>query len=162
MSSYAAIYDFEGQLEDAFRDFLNGEALAAIAPNTTIDFQKIRPRTETMFTEGGADDSHRFKTYDGIYRHDLFKGTLTLELVTATRNDGTAHAQYRAKIRNMMARAKQDVSIGNLELRYIVPTGNSPSIKPDEGLETSTMTFAVTFGVKQSAWPATAEEAYPA
>ena len=161
MSSYAAIYDFEGQLEDAFRDFLNEEALSAISPNTTIDFQKIRPRTETMFVEGGADDAHRFQTYDSIYRHDLFRGTLNLQLITATRADGNAHAEYRAKIRNMMARAKQDVTMDNLELRYLVPTGCSPSIAPQDGVEESTMTFAVTFGVKQSAWPATAGEAYP-
>ncbi len=164
MSSFAAIYDFEAQLEAAFIDFLNTVSVAAMGPDALIAFQKATPRTEAMFTEGGAIDTHRFQTYDGNYRHDLYQGSLTLRLITRPRTkDGeanTAHSTYRAKIRNMMSRAKQEVEMDNLELRYLVPSGNSPSIKSEDGYEMSTMTFQITFGIKTGVWPADAETAY--
>lgn len=166
MSSFAEIYDFEGQLETAIQAALVASPFELVVkvPNDTIDFQKERPRVELLVNEGGADDSRRIFTYDNAKRHDLYNATITLQLYTATRNDGHPHAQYRAKVRSAMALIFQtqiNAALTNLEVRRIVPTGATPTIKPEEGYEESAMTFAIVFGVKTSAWPADEAEAYP-
>jgi hypothetical protein len=160
MSTFAAIYDFEGQVEAAFKAFLEAAGLTAIDADT-VEFQKARPRVNVVFQCGPALD-HMVQTYDGVFRHDIFSGTLALEIITAARtaSEVSTHKEYRAKVRNAMAKARQNMTMTNLALVYINTDGSTtPSVDPENGVEESQMNFAIRFGILSTAWPANAEEA---
>ncbi len=161
MSTFAAIYDFEGQIEAAFKAFLEEAELTANDADV-VAFQKARPRVNVLFQTGAALE-HMVQTYDNVYRHDIFSGTLVLEVITNARtsDENLRHKQYRAKVRNQMAKARQDnIELANLRLLYVNPDGSTtPAIDPENGVEESQLSFAIRFGIKSEAWPTNAEDA---
>ncbi len=160
MSTFAAIYDFEGQLEAAFKEFLEDAELTASDPDD-VAFQKVRPRVEVVFQVGPATDQNLYRTFDNIFRHQIYTGTLGLRVITNARTDSETanHKTYRAKVRNQMQKARQSIEMTNLKLLYLTPQASTPSIKPEDGVEESELQFSVTFGILPAAWPATEEEA---
>lgn len=156
MSTLAAIYDFETPIEGAIKTLLTDAGLTVKTPDDAIDFQKDRPRVEVMFAETGANDSRRQICPDGKYRHDLYRGTLTLAVVTAPRTDDgeqtTTHQEYKAKVRQVMSDAYA-ATLDDLEIRNVIPAGSTPRISPEDGVEVSNLLFNIEFNVKETSWP---------
>jgi hypothetical protein len=152
MSALATIYDFETPIESAFAALLAAQGLTAKATADSIDFQSDRPRVEVQFNVTGANDSRQFACPDGVHRHDLYSGTLTLAIITESGAD-TTHAEYRAKVRTAMSGA-YSASMADLEIRYLVPQSSTPAVRPEDNLQVSNLTYEVRFGIKPTAWPA--------
>jgi tetraacyldisaccharide-1-P 4'-kinase len=156
MSTLAIIYDFETPIQAAFKALLTEAGLSAFTPDDTIDFQKDRPRVEILFTDSGANNSRHQICPDGKYRHDLYKGTVTLAVITNPRTENgeqtTTHQEYKAKVRQVMAEA-YTAELDDFEIRYVTPAGSTPKISPEDGVEVSNLVYNIDFNIKATSWP---------
>jgi len=156
MSSLTTIYDFETPIQVAFIALMESNGLTAIGPDSPMTLQDERPRVEVMFTESGARDTRRQNCPDGVFRHDLYTGTLTIAVVTNPRTQdeaqNTTHATYRAAVRQAMSGA-YSAALDDFVIKSVIPTGATPKISADEGFEVSNLTFSIEFCIKPESWP---------
>lgn len=171
------LYDLETALEDAFQCALTDAGLTVVAPRQNAkDFQKQRPRVELMLTLGNAKQSYASATeFTGVpddLRNLTWGARLELSLIANSvgGSDNPAHRTYRAYIRNVMATMRatvngvrpddlepfetgdRTINSGDRYLPYhqvqnIVEAGTSPTYKPETGVETSKIIFAIDFGI---------------
>jgi len=159
VSTLLEIYDLETQLESGFVALFVAAGLEAGGPDSPAVFQDKRPRVEVVsFTDSGVAQDHFQPCPDGKYRHDFYKGTLTLAVITNPRTESgeqnVKHSTYRATVRAVMSSAYADLDMTNLKLRYMVPRGATNAIKTEEGHEVSNLMFELTFEIKPTSWPA--------
>lgn len=156
------IYDIETALEAAFKTLFEEELFTTYVTNDAAEFQKSRPRVEIMFALG-SETGHN-STHSTYYRPDAFNGSLVVAVVTpADDTNGTAqHAQYRARVRNLMAkcrtRFKSDADGDDALLPYhtvqdVVESGTAPAYAPEDGVYISRGNYELKLNIRPDAWP---------
>jgi len=155
------IYDIETAIEAAFKTLFEEELFATYVTNDAASFQKERPRVELMFALGGETGHH--STASDYYRPDAFSGSLAVAIITPADDQGTAqHAQYRARVRNLMAkcrtRFRSDSEADDALLPYhtimdVVESGTAPAYAPEDGHYISRINYELKTNIRPAAWP---------
>lgn len=156
------IYDFENAIEAAFKALLTAENIEARVSLDEDDFQDVRPRVE-VYCSPGQETGHYHPTH---FRADTFTGTVTLAIVSNTKQTTREHSDFRAKVRDVMAgsrdefKADRDLNDASALLPYhcildVVESGTSPNYRDEEaGVIVSSINYAIKFNIRPDAWPA--------
>jgi len=152
-SDYPTLYDFEGQIESATDAVLSTLLSDVRKPRDTDEM--ATPRCVAQFTVERAL-AKLFQVPNGDLRHSIYDGTLAITIVTDRRNSASSHNSFRAKVRTLMADYRKQFNTETLlpyltMLRCHETSGSAVSFEND--LDHSTLTFGVTIGIKEEAWP---------
>ncbi len=157
-------YDIEGAVESALKSFFTSQEIAAYTTNDIAELQKTRPRVEVVL-QLGNENGHN-SAIAPYYRPDTFSASLLIGVVTNAKDDNTGtveHAQFRARVRNAMAKArtllKADADGDDTLLPYhgildIVESGTSPAYEPQDGHYISRINYSLIINIRPDAWPA--------
>lgn len=163
-STNEEVFDFEGNLEKSFYEFLkdNGIKLAtANDPNRlSDDFVGVQ-----VAISGLAEDEHMSETPGGNLEYDHYNYSVEITVHTDRNENATPrpplsryHRELVAKIRSLLSisRAAQGQSLNDkLELYWInrlVPTDTSYEATENNYAET-TLTYSGDFSILTGAWP---------
>jgi hypothetical protein len=161
--NFDLIYDIESAVESAFKSLFQSSDLVAYTTNDAGMPSKERPRVELMY-QHGAEDGHN-STASNYYRADTFAGSIIVAVITNAQDEsiGTAeHAQFRARVRNVMAKANAllvaDRSGDDSLLPYhsvmdVVESGTAPAYTPEEGHLVSRINYSIKVNIRPDAWP---------
>jgi hypothetical protein len=109
------------------------------------------PRVVVQINVGSV---RRFTPAPGLFaRPERLNATLHLGIVTNRATNRENHGEYRAKVRELIYSLPHTAGMPYHLIESVEETGTTPSIETDKGYDTSTITFAMVFGIKQSAWP---------
>jgi hypothetical protein len=160
-ANFTEIYDFETAIESAFETLCNEAFIDTSSSNTKKDFSDKIPRVEFVLQLGG--EAGHNSTTTPHHRADTFTASLTGALITLPQQDDTAtrsqHAEYRATIRNIMAKARRELSDNRADLLPyhnildIVSSGSSAQYQSEEGHWMTRMNYEIKFAVRPDAWP---------
>lgn len=158
------VLDFETNFETASKTFLEtATGLSASSTYATLDQDTfIVPRLEVMFELGEAIDPPAPKTLDSsTVEYMAYEGTLTIRVISDASINGTQtnHRTIRGKVRGAMllnadnfTTADGDTTIlPYYDVKYLRTTGTNFEIDGD--LAISNLTYAVTFSIKEDAFP---------
>ena len=159
------VFDFEGNLERAFYDFLleNGIELATANDPQRLsdDFVGVQ-----VFIGGINEDEHMSEKPGGQLEYDHYDYSVDITIHT-DRNENAVpasgfsryHRELVAKIRNLLSisRAAQVSSLNDsIDYYWInrLVAGNTNYIPTDNSFDETTLTFEGDFSILDSAWPA--------
>lgn len=158
------LLDFETNFETASKTFLEtATGLTASSTYATLDQDTfIVPRLEVMFELGGAMDPPAPKILNSsTVEYIAHEGTLTIRVVSDASVNGTQtnHRIIRGKVRgamllnadNFTTTAGETTILPYYDVKYLRPTGTDFEIDGD--LAISNLTYAVTFSIKEDAFP---------
>ena len=153
----AAIYDFESVVSRAVAEVLTDAGLKALTIEDESDFQKTRPRVEVIYKHLGEATPKRIAVLpDKSQRTSAFRGELHLHAITDADPVGkTAHSQYRAVVRAVIAGLQDAVNGDKLDKHRInfVVTGNEiTGIRPQDGYQQTTFPFQIDISIQADAW----------
>ncbi len=168
------IYDFEGAIEPAIKTLLTDKGLACLTTRDAPTLQKAVPRVELSYTHGPG--LKRFVGIDVLVaaqlappevlttnvkdawifrRESCWQGQLNLEIITQA--DVNSHAQYRSKVRSVIASCWQFINGFTITYHSILfenEGGNSPVYQPQEGYYGTKIVYPVKISVQADAWAA--------
>ncbi|SRR5260221_8169708 len=129
--------------------------------NAPEDYQKFRPRIELKCAIGAATGRRHFCS-DQKLRYDAFNFTLGLQAVTApnpTPAQNELHEDYVARIRNNASSLGGEATfldMVNFPGVYIAEplkdAGIADTLKTNEGVEYSTLSYSGIVCIRHSAW----------
>ena len=163
--NFDIIYDIESAVEAAFKLLFAEDDLTAYTINQLGETQKERPRVELMYSHG-SEAGHN-STASTYYRPDTFTGSLTVAIVTNSKDESIGiaeHAQFRGRVRNIMAKSRtrlkadRDASDVDALLPYhcvldVVESGTSPAYSPEDGHLVSRINYEIKTNIRPDAWP---------
>lgn len=164
--TFDEIYEFETQIEAAFKTlFAANEIVCLVQTDAADDFQKVRPRFELRYIHGSPAGHNRPRA--PYYRVDSFVSMLEGKLVTNAKNTAGGglqeHSRYRARIRNVMVKARAYFAANPTLLQFytitddLIETGTSPITAPENGVFESDIQFTFKVNVRPDSWPAVEE-----
>lgn len=165
MAELDDIYQLRRQAEENVRQTFEDLDIAAVTrANFPKEFQQKTPRVEIKIAIGAAT-GHRFVCPDGIARYDRWRFTLAIQAVTKPSNDGTSilHEIFLGRIRTIASTLAQITWTDSdhfPNIRFAEPlrdSGDSNTLKSNEGYESSVVSFTGTICIRESAWPIPAE-----
>jgi hypothetical protein len=163
--SFDQVYDIETAIESGFKAVFAEDGLTAYTINDLGETQKERPRVEIMYQHGGeAGHNSTASTY---YRPDTFTGSLTVAVVTNSKDESIGiaeHAQFRGRVRNIMVKSrtrfKADRDAADVDALLphhcvldVVESGTSPGYSPDDGHLVSRINYELKVCIRDDAWP---------
>lgn len=165
---YIPLYDFESQLEAAFKSYLESHELKTYIAGDNPETQMERPRVELQVMIGPATD-HR-STHNNEFRPDSFAGQLQVSVITnvaatsdanaTPMNDGAyLHAQYRALVRYVLAGLerwlKSDAAtvLPHHTVNRLIEAGTTPRAQTQDGYYVSTINYDFHFNIRPESWP---------
>jgi len=156
-----AVWDIEGAIETAC-DAIFADLMTAISTQTGQEFQKDRPRVETVAQLGAGKGQLAIREMTGLEMdvENTFRVNINADLVTDA--DMDAHKNFRALIRHTFSRLPLLI---NPAMSYheiygpMRPAGTSQIIKPDEGAYISRMSYSCDVSILKSAWAQLAPDA---
>jgi len=156
----AAIDELRGALETGFAANINLLLATYTRINAAAAFKKYRPRVEIKVTINNATGYKRAFPAEGIIRFARWHFSVTFTVVTETEGPQASplHGQMVARVRGYASSAAQSswTDITYFPYHYIAEalrdTGSPSTVKPQEGLEQTSLTFVGQVGVRESAW----------
>ena len=154
--SYAALYQFEEQLEDGFKSVLQTVSGLDVR-QTRDDDAQATPRCVLRASVGGCAGGPRLGTNipGGQLRPDLYDASITVDVFTNRRSNEASHATILGQIR---AALYEWSNFTTTRFPYLVilkchEDGNSgPGLREGENDSTG-LTFTLSFGIRHDAWP---------
>lgn len=158
-----AIYDVGTAVEENSRNSL----LALLFPlvftrlNAVSDLQKDRQRLE-LKAAIGAQTGHAFPCPDGRKRFDQWNFQMAIQVVTEPANrpdQNSLHRIFIAQVRACMATIGMATWTDTANWPYhclaeqLREAGTDETLKADDGVEYSTITFSGVIAVRKDAWP---------
>lgn len=167
----ATVYDFESAIEPAIKTILEAQSLTCLTSRDALTFEKAVPRVEIVYLHGpGLKKWADLQTlidaglvpvgltpnqYWQMRRESAWQSQLNLNAITKA--DVAVHANYRAKVRAVLASCWQFIngfSITTHMLNFDNEGGNSPIYKPQDGFFGTTISYPVKVSVQADAWSA--------
>lgn len=163
-ASDAEVFNFEGNLEESFYDFLlaNGIELATANNPQRLgdDFIGVE-----ISIGGLADDEHMSEKPDGSLEYDHYNFTVSITIHTDRNENATPSAEFArhhrelvSKVRNLLSisRAAQVASLNDQITLYwinrLVP-GSTTNTAYDTSYDETSLEFEGDFSILTSAWP---------
>lgn len=161
MAELDDIYQLRKQGEENIRRTFEDLDIAAVTrANFPKEFQQKTPRVEIKIAIGAAN-GHRFICPDGFARYDRWRFTLAIQAVTKPANDGASilHEIFLGRIRKIASTLAQTTWTDTEHfpnIRFAEPlrdSGDTNTLKSNEGYESSVVSFTGTICIRESAWP---------
>lgn len=161
MSDYSDIYKLRTELESSIAATLTAQGFTVLTrANSPVEFQQVRPRLE-LKCKIGAATGHKAICPDGLTRYDTFRVSTAVQVISVPSSDGTnaAHEEYIGKVRasvDVLAQYSFDDSANYPNVYLATPmrdTGTADTLKTEEGIEYSVLTWDSIVAIRQSAWP---------
>lgn len=162
--SIQALYDFETQIETAWatafaEKFTELDITCAVGKSRDRDIETT-PRVEISLSLGGPL-TQRTTAGQASPKQvpNAFTGTLTVSVVTTRETNSDDHGPIRGVVRYLLSGANQVVGISKLPYLQVLdmePAGSAPSVNEEKNLDSTDMAYAITFAIRNDAWPATA------
>ena len=157
-----SIFKLRSALEEAIRSWFVSQDIAAITrQNQPANFIQARPRVEIRCRIGAAT-GRRHICPDGILRFDAWAFDLAINAVTSpdgNQAQNTLHEDYLALIRSYASSLGGPscfLDTANFPLHYIAEPirdgGTDDTLKTEEGVEYSVLTYSGIFCIRHSAW----------
>lgn len=157
------LYDFEGNIEAGMQAQFELEQLTAPGKQRDAD-DIVTPRYAFRFTSSGVFNGHTAICGDGEQRYDMFSGLLDAETYTHRSADQpedgeqAEHAKNRSRLRNALhgfrKRFGPDV-MPYYEIADIRELASHPTVKGEEDIDETRLSFSVVFQIRPGAWPST-------
>lgn len=156
------IYDFESQFEDAFQQAFAAHNLDISEVQQSTEVLKT-PRTECQFTAGQQSQRSYIVPGTGnppavpVWAYpNVWAGSLRVKIITNRKKQGRkGHRKLRGLVRWMMQEHDIDLTA---HMKYItviqtLETGTSPEYAQTESEDISSITYAIHFNLKPTAFP---------
>lgn len=159
------IYGFRSAIENGVVAYLTALGLTALTrQNAITSFNQKTPRVEVRADIGGSN-GHKAICPDGQLRFDQFTFGLRVQCIVRPNSDpaqNTMIEQYIGTVRGLMSTVGGIPTANdtiNFPLHYIAEplrdVNTLDSLKSDEGLEMSTLSYSGVIMIRHSAWPLT-------
>jgi len=156
------VYDFEGQIEPAIEQVFSDNSIFCLTPGSVRPAPEAIPRqrVEAIFIQGARMARMSVPVNDeGATLTDRRESAwkCRLQVTVITEDNIKAHREFRANVRNLMAKFHKLAN--GIKLLYhaiqfpINDLGCSPTYKYAEGFFATTMTYEFSFSILQNAWP---------
>lgn len=164
-SSFTELFNFEGNLNEAFNKWLNDNRLEL---NTSNDIEVLPEDFIGATVEvGSADPNHMQLVPNGLHEYDRYDLTLNFTITTQrTEEEGAAdddlwrrHQEIVANVRTWMAisnaklSALNDTYLDLYALNTLVPDGVEYDHDETNDEDTTVLAFTGTFSILTDAWP---------
>jgi hypothetical protein len=147
------LFHFEDAIENCLASILTAGGLTVHKQQSTD--QLATPFVALQFTPGRA--TQRLKCFTSTApRYDAWEGSLRVEIVTERKKNGANHAVIRATIRNLFYDAQAQITTDNLPWHAVTKfyeTSTSPTVSHEDNFDVSSMTWAMEFQIRSTAWP---------
>lgn len=156
MSVELEIYDLEGVVEEAVKAVIETHSLSVFTPQTTADFQKVRPRVElSALVQGGAGQLHceigagDQRAAPGHMRECAWRMQLKVEAVAST---FVELRTIRAKLRNIFSKIAEGITLTRHYLQSCRDAGSIPAYKGDDGQFRAAQLYDIDLSVQSDSW----------
>jgi len=162
-ADYLAIYDLENIIPAAIAQVFTANgftAASALTAQSDPASQSKRPRIEIWLKVNGAylpvQEAHMPQD---VSLNSAYKGTLTIYAVSAADNPGKlVHSIFRSRVRALTAQMPylvNGVYLTKHKLHAPMVDGDTAvSIKTENDLQMSTLTYSINFSIQNDAWAA--------
>jgi hypothetical protein len=157
-----AVLDFESVIADAVAAVFKANGFTAVNALTADDTpigQRQRPRVEIWFKlTGGYLPIQVAIMPDASERQSAFKAALTVYAISAADAPGKAvHSIFRARVRNLCQTLLGRINgtyLTKHKIHSIVDADTAVSIKTDNDLQQSSLSYSIDFSIHGDAWAA--------
>lgn len=151
------IFDFETIVPAAVKPVLLDAGLVVWIIGDDPKFQKVRPRVEVVYNNGGETKPRRTVFLpDGTKRGSAFFGELRIHAITDADPPGkSAHAIYRGQVRNLLAGlqdAINGVTLNLHKIQWLEPGKEVTGIRTQDNYQQTTFPFQVMISIQRNAW----------
>lgn len=156
--TFAALYDFETQIEAAVSDVLTagGVTVGATARSTEL---LASPCVEVVCNLNGpwpGGNSTRLYSVGGDYRPDQFSAAVLVTVLTDRKRNASSHGTFRGNVRALLYQFVSKFTGSNLPYLAIMDfteTGSSQSQDESRCLDVTFLSWEVRFAILPTAWP---------
>jgi len=151
------LFDFETQLESCVSSVLSSAGITL--RHTSRDTADIvTPCVSVIYNHSGPWPTGATRMYKlgDYWIEDQFSGTIQIDVITDRNRNRSSHSSYRSKVRSALYQwntTVTDLLLPYLSIGIFHEASVTQGMDPENNLDISTMSWAVVFAIKPTAWP---------